>query len=859
MLSEGKALPKNVVFNLISSDNYDNTYTQKNLLKSAGTVNSIKILDDALNQFFASNPDVSKEYELFCNRLTDHDNFTSAQPYHEITTAYEIGKKIGFDNVQLFSLSGSKKPDLLLYPNGKRIFLELTALETRTPEKKITEIASVIANYILKKTTKKDYFISIVFDTFIVTRFKDDRGYILEKGVISYIKEMIDRLRLSDLIGINGSLNFHDRQIHLLGKKMPLSPSPVEAILHIGKEYDENKSVTQLMHLEIIDSSKSEKDLKDYQLIQSWANKITIDDFLNSPFDTVGYYTGGGNECVYINSLDFDSTDENLKDSYLVSTSQIVKKPFISHIKRRIKDKVDSSQFEAGSPFVIGIKASQWQYEYEWDYDDFVPIRNEVQEYLKKYPEVSGVILFTSDLYHGKFVENPNAAQKVTKGIFEKAGILYPHIEPQFTHDRKVALSNIEYSQKVARIKQLVNEETNLQISSDGDFDSYVKQDLEELLTNIKDFLGEKTLEPSLLSLVEPIIKKYCKFKGKREDDSVKRDDPIFESNMLILGSVPLRTYAVACLMRLTWHRPSADNLTLINSLAEDSNSYVREAVCSELAYLYEVNPENCINLAKKYCFDNKFVRWYLRIFLGFLVRKDRKQALEFFVTIIDNYGKLNMEDQGEDILLRFAVDVVTQVSLLQKESDYLSLLENMVMDTRYNMNLRKQIIVTMTKPSFTSNQTIAGKTINYYLLLARTSSLEQKSHVEFFFFYNLIQRKTSLIPTILPLLDELSNITYDKPIQTYDHTYHFMILDYIFEFFEEFPEAATQYFLRVIEHNEFLVSSLKTSVIIKILDKIFNTNIDISSKGKAKLILDRVDQNLYWQARNLAEKLRDL
>ena len=416
----------------------------------------------------------------------------------------------------------------------------------------------------------------------------------------------------------------------------------------------------------------------------------------------------------------------------------------------------------------------------------------------------------------------------------------------------------MEYNQKVARIKQLVNEEKNLQISIDSDLDSYVKQDLDELLANINDFLGEKNLETNLLSLVEPIIKKYCKFKGKREDDSVKRDDPIFESNILILGNVPIKAYAEACLIRLTWHRPTIDNLKLINSVAEDSNSYVREAVCNELAYLYEADAENCISLARKYTFDNKFVRWYLRGFLGYLVQKNRKQALEFFVTIIDKYGKTNTEGQGEDILLRFAVDVVTQVSLLQKEADYLNLLENMITDTRYNMDVRKQIIVTMTKPAFNSNQTIAGKTINYFLLLTRTSSLEQKSHVEFFFLYNLIQRKTSLISTILPLLDELSNITYDKPIQTYNHTYHFMILDYILEFFEEFPEAATQYFLRVIEHNQFLVSSLKTSVIIKILDKIFNTNIDISLKRKAKVILDSVDQNLYWQARDLAGKVKD-
>jgi hypothetical protein len=64
------------------------------------------------------------------------------------------------------------------------------------------------------------------------------------------------------------------------------------------------------------------------------------------------------------------------------------------------------------------------------------------------------------------------------------------------------------------------------------------------------------------------------------------------------------------------------------------------------------------------------------------------------------------------------------------------------------------------------------------------------------------------------------------------------MILDYIFKFFEEFPEVATRYLLTVVGNNEFLMSSFKVSMIIRILEKIFNSNIDLFLKKKAKLIL---------------------
>ena len=146
--------------------------------------------------------------------------------------------------------------------------------------------------------------------------------------------------------------------------------------------------------------------------------------------------------------------------------------------------------------------------------------------------------------------------------------------------------------------------------------------------------------------------------------------------------------------------------------------------------------------------------------------------------------------------MLRHAVDAVTQISLLLNEPDYSKLLEDMIMNTEYNMNVRKQIIISMTKLPFTNNPTTTGKIINYYLGLTRGNSLEPKSHIDFFVLYDLIQKKISLLPEIIPLLDELSNIKYDKPVIGHDQIYRFMILDYILKFFEEFPKDATKYFL---------------------------------------------------------------
>ena len=57
ILNNGEDIPSNVVFNLVSSNNYHNTYTKSNLIQSAGTWNVIKDLEDAVNLFFISNPE----------------------------------------------------------------------------------------------------------------------------------------------------------------------------------------------------------------------------------------------------------------------------------------------------------------------------------------------------------------------------------------------------------------------------------------------------------------------------------------------------------------------------------------------------------------------------------------------------------------------------------------------------------------------------------------------------------------------------------------------------------------------------------------------------------------------------------
>ena len=412
---------------------------------------------------------------------------------------------------------------------------------------------------------------------------------------------------------------------------------------------------------------------------------------------------------------------------------------------------------------------------------------------------------------------------------------------------------------KYRRIIELVNKEKDIRTDIDGGLNYYTRQDLEELFNNINEFLGERKIDQDVLSAIDPVIKKYYKYKDKREDGYEERDEPIYESNILILGNVPLRAYAIPCQLRITWHSPTLENNSISKSLTNDSNSYVRESVCKELAFLYEIDPNYTTELAKVFCYDNKYVRWYLRIFLNYLVHKDRKSALEIFLIIIETYGKKELVGQGEDVLLRYTVSVVTQIALLIEESDYLKLLEEMIMNREYNVQVKKEIVFTLRDDRFIGDQSLTERIIYYLHRLLTYNLIDVKAHVEFFFLYHLIQKNISLLPKTIPLLDEISKIKYPVPILTYDHTFHFTLLEYIEKFFESFPDTASVYFLRTLDQNEFLINSLETEVIIKILIKIFNSNLDLQVKRQAKTILDKINSESYWQVRDLKEKTKEL
>lgn len=388
----------------------------------------------------------------------------------------------------------------------------------------------------------------------------------------------------------------------------------------------------------------------------------------------------------------------------------------MEHLKRRIAEKVTKDkQFEEGIPFIIAIHAQEWRYQYETDYDDFVPIRNKIQEFLTQFPQVSGIILFTNNPYQGKYIGNKNSYKEVRiigEDLYN-SNLLYRPYEPLLTHDKEIEFSKLLYDDKIKKLRDCCNIEGKLQFDRDNLFRpyAYAREDIIEILENINDFLKEDVKDDSIIKELDPIIKKYCNIENNSENVS-EQNDKITENNICPTGIRPFRAYAASCQIRLTKYTKKPEDLQLCLRLSEDKNSYVRDYVCKELEFLYDVYSNVAIEITKKYCYDDVYTRWFLRFFISYLYLKNKNKALELIEIIIAEYGKRRFDDdktnediqrsklnEGETILLKHVVSLVAHTAVVydtDKYKEYNKVFEDLLNDKEYHIDVKKEIIKTM-------------------------------------------------------------------------------------------------------------------------------------------------------------------
>jgi hypothetical protein len=118
------------------------------------------------------------------------------------------------------------------------------------------------------------------------------------------------------------------------------------------------------------------------ELVKEWAKKVKIDDFSKSIFLSVSYMSGCSGECVEVSTPEIDSNDPDLFNDPILETSRLVKQAFVDHINRTIKSKYITKQFVEDQPVVMAIKALEWRFNFEEEYNKFLELKETIQNEL---------------------------------------------------------------------------------------------------------------------------------------------------------------------------------------------------------------------------------------------------------------------------------------------------------------------------------------------------------------------------------------------------------------------------------------------------------------------------------------------
>jgi hypothetical protein len=300
-------------------------------------------LETAINHFKIDNMWSIKEKNDLFSRLTSPDPHTSSVVISEILIPYRIDNKIGPNKVKIQSkISSGRRPDNLLdIGNGRQIFLELTSLKPRISEKKIKKICNDLAKYLNNKCKKNNYTIFVHFDTRVLIPLAEPNGHIDELVAKQFLREWADRLLLHELPCNEGSIHFNNN-------------TNTEQSGFLIDIFNDELSTISL-------PSELCKTITHQDSVRDWAKRVTISDYINSQFETVTYRKATNNECVVVDTVDFDSTSELLQDDKSMVASKAIKKAFKDQVARTINYKIGLQQYVEGTQVIFGINAFEWR------------------------------------------------------------------------------------------------------------------------------------------------------------------------------------------------------------------------------------------------------------------------------------------------------------------------------------------------------------------------------------------------------------------------------------------------------------------------------------------------------------------
>jgi len=362
-----------------------------------------------------------------------------------------------------------------------------------------------------------------------------------------------------------------------------------------------------------------------------------------------------------------------------------------------------------------------------------------------------------------------------------------------------------------------------------------IKSDKISFLENIESFLNinKEKMKKDILNQLEPIIEKFCNDSDpdpNKNDFGMEKDQ--FSSSSLLTYST-VRATAAACQLRLTYHKPSPDNIELCKKLSDDKSSLVREDVARNLRYLSASAFPASFEIAKKFQSDNHRILFYLTDYMLFITGAHPDESFYFCKLFLDTRGKEELKD-NRDYVIDTVTTITIQMALKKKNQKFVELFNKILEDDTYNYVVKHTIAFRCKDESILFDDSLKTDVLHIYEKLFESPNRDVRNDADFFLLNVITREKKSFLPEIKPLLEKISKLEYDAAS---DDFLRLNIINYLEEFWKDIPEDAVNYLCTIYLKNTKLTSHFhKSRDTIKILDEMFDSSL-ISRESKKRLI----------------------
>ena len=360
-----------------------------------------------------------------------------------------------------------------------------------------------------------------------------------------------------------------------------------------------------------------------------------------------------------------------------------------------------------------------------------------------------------------------------------------------------------------------------------------VKSEKIDLLENIESFLQKDKgkLDDAILVQLEPIVQVFLNDPDPKEDNVEMKDDQIGSLSLLTYPTI--RATAASCQLRLTYHRPTSENIILCQKMSQDTSSLVREDVARNLRYLVFGDFQTSFNIAKKLLNDNHRVLFYLMDYIRFITGRHPDESFYFCDYFLNTRGKEKPLD-SRDFIIDNVTSITLHMALKQNNKKFSELFEKILKDNSYNYIVKQIIAFQCKDKSILFDESFKNKVLEIYNILFDSPDPHVRNDADFFLLHVITDKKKSFLPEIKPILEKVVNLSYDAST---DDFLRLNIIDYIGEFWKEMPEDSVKYLITLYEKNPKLVTNFhKSRDIIETMKDMFKSSL-IQRESKQKLI----------------------